>query len=79
MGSGPREYAATIDVPDGDEHCAYGHAKTRIGGSLTEKPEYHPASFIVIETVRASYAFPRRDGVVETAALPQAIEKSLAG
>lgn len=69
-----------IDVPEADKACACGHARTRIGESVTEKLEYEPASFVVIETVRAKYACPHcHDGVVEAPAPPQAIEKSLAG
>ncbi|HXF45445.1 MAG TPA: IS66 family transposase [Burkholderiaceae bacterium] len=68
-----------IDVPDSEKHCACGHTKTRIGEAVTEKLDYHPASFLVIETVRAKYACPHcHDGVVEAPAPPQAIEKSLA-
>lgn len=69
-----------IDVPDADKQCACGHRKTRMGESVAEKLEYEPASFVVIETVRAKYACPQcHDGVVEAPAPPQAIEKSLAG
>ncbi|MGH6950454.1 MAG: IS66 family transposase [Vitreimonas sp.] len=69
-----------IDVPDADKQCACGQAKTRIGESVAEKLEYEPASFVVIETVRAKYACPHcPDGVVEAPGPPQAIEKSLAG
>src|SRR5947207_5289170 len=69
-----------IDLPDADRVCACGHAKTRIGESVSEKLEYHPARFVVIETVRAKYACPHcHDGVVEASAPPQAVEKSLAG
>jgi transposase len=69
-----------LDVADADKQCACGHAKTRIGESVSEKLEYEPASFVVIETVRAKYACPHcHDGVVEAPAPPQAIEKSLAG
>lgn len=69
-----------IDVPDPDKHCACGQAKTRIGESVTEKLEFHPASFMVMETVRAKYACPHcHAGVVEAPAPPQALEKSLAG
>lgn len=68
-----------IDVADADKQCACGHPKTRIGESVSEKLEYEPASFIVIETVRAKYACPHcHDGVVEAPAPPQAVEKSLA-
>jgi transposase len=69
-----------IDLPDADKMCACGHAKTRIGESVSEKLEYEPASFVVIETVRAKYACSHcHEGVVEAPAPPQAVEKSLAG
>jgi transposase len=69
-----------IDVPAADQQCVCGHAKTRIGESVSEKLEYEPASFVVIETVRAKYACPQcHEGVVEAPAPPQAVEKSLAG
>ena len=69
-----------IDVPAADKQCACGHAKQRIGESVSEKLEYVPASLRVIETVRWKYACPHcHDGVVEAPAPPQAIEKSLAG
>jgi transposase len=68
-----------IDLPDTEQPCACGHLKTRIGESVSEKLEYQPASFIVIETVRAKYACPHcHEGVVEAPAPPQAVEKSLA-
>lgn len=69
-----------IDVPDADKTCACGHARTRIGDSITSKLEYEPASFVVIETARAKYACPQwHTGIVEAPAPPQAVEKSLAG
>jgi transposase len=69
-----------IDVPDADKACGCGHQRTRIGETITAKLEYEPASFIVVETVRAKYACPHcHIGVVEAPAPPQAIEKSLAG
>lgn len=69
-----------VDVPEADKVCACGHAKSRIGESVSEKLEYEPASFVVIETVRGKYACPHcHEGVVEAPAPPQAVEKSLAG
>jgi len=69
-----------LDVADADKACACGHVKTRIGESVSEKLEYEPPSFVVIETVRAKYACPRcHAGVVEAAAPPQAVEKARAG
>jgi transposase len=68
-----------VDVAEAQKQCACGHLKTRIGESLSEKLEYQPASFVVIETVRAKYACPHcHEGVVEAPAPPQAVEKSLA-
>jgi len=69
-----------IDVPEHAKVCACGQAKTRIGEVVSEKLEYVPASFFVVETARLKYACARcHDGVVEAAAPPQAVEKSLAG
>ena len=69
-----------IDVADADKYCRCGHLKTRLGESVSEKLEYEPASFVVIETVRAKYACPHcHEGVVEAPLPPQAIDKSLAG
>ncbi|HKE92189.1 MAG TPA: IS66 family transposase [Gemmatimonadales bacterium] len=68
-----------IDVTDAEKQCACGHTRTRIGEDVSEKLEYEPASFVVIETVRPKYACPHcHEGVVEAPAPPQAIEKSLA-
>ena len=68
-----------IDVPDADKICACGHRKTRIGEAVSEKLEYVPASLRVIETARFKYACPQcHEGVIEAAAPPQGVEKSLA-
>lgn len=69
-----------IDIADADKVCACGHTRTRIGEDVSEKLEYEPANFVVIETVRPKYACPHcHEGVVEAPAPPQALEKSLAG
>jgi transposase len=69
-----------IDIADADKQCACGQMRTRIGEDISEKLEYEPASFRVIETVRPKYACPQcHEGVVEAPAPPQAVEKSLAG
>lgn len=69
-----------IDVSEAEKQCACGHTKTRIGEAVSDKLKYEPASFVVIQTVRAKYACPHcHDGVVEAPLPPQAIEKSLAG
>jgi transposase len=68
-----------LDVADADRICGCGHQKTRIGESVAEKLDYQPASFVVIQTVRAKYACAHcHDGVIEAPAAPQAVEKSLA-
>jgi transposase len=69
-----------IDIADAEKQCACGHRRTRIGEDVSEKLEYEPASFVVIETVRPKYACPEcHEGVVEAPAPLQAVEKSLAG
>src|SRR5438093_6210480 len=69
-----------IDIAEADKQCACGHRRTRIGEDVSEKLEYEPASFVVIETVRPKYACPHcHEGVVEAPVPPQAIEKSMAG
>jgi transposase len=69
-----------IDIADAEKHCVCGHTRMRIGEDVSEKLEYEPASFVVVETVRPKYACPHcHEGVVEAPAPPQAIEKSLAG
>jgi transposase len=69
-----------IDVSEAEKACPCGHARVRMGEAVTEKLEYEPASFVVVETARAKYACPScHTGVVEAAAPPQAVERSLAG
>lgn len=68
-----------VDVSEAEKQCACGHTRRRIGEDVSEKLEYEPASFVVIETVRLKYACPHcHEGVVEAPAPPQALEKSLA-
>ncbi|MBA3887439.1 MAG: IS66 family transposase zinc-finger binding domain-containing protein [Acidobacteria bacterium] len=72
----PRERVA-VDLPEADRRCGCGQVKARIGDSLSEKLEYRPASFIVIETARAKYACARcHDGVVEAPAPPRACSRT---
>ena len=69
-----------IDLSDAEKQCPCGQTRTRIGEDSSEKLEYEPASFVVIETVRPKYACPGcHAGVVEAPSPPQAVEKSLAG
>ena len=69
-----------IDVSEADKQCPCGQTRTRIGEDVSEKLEYEPASFVVVDTVRPKYACQDcHDAVVEAPAPPQAVEKSLAG
>jgi transposase len=69
-----------IDLSEAEKQCGCGHERTRIGEDVSEKLEYEPARFVVIETVRPKYACQYcHEGVVEAPAPPQAVEKSLAG
>lgn len=69
-----------IDISEVEEQCACGHQRTRIGEEVSEKLEYEPARFVVVETARLKYACQHcHEGVVEAPAPPQALEKSLAG
>ena len=47
-----------IEMTEEERRCACGHLRTRIGETVTSKLEYEPASFLVVETVRAKYACP---------------------
>jgi transposase/uncharacterized coiled-coil protein SlyX len=69
-----------IDISEAEKQCGCGHLRTRIGEEVSEKLDYEPARFVVVETVRPKYACPRcHEGVVQAPAPPQAVEKSLAG
>jgi len=69
-----------IDIAEAEKRCACGHPRTRIGEAVSEKLEYEPARFVVIETARLKYACQHcHEGVAEAPAPPQAVEKSLAG
>ncbi len=74
----PREIV-TIDIADADKVCACGTTKVVIGTSDSEKLDYVPASFRILQTSRLKYACPAcHEGVVEAPAPGQAVEKSLA-
>jgi transposase len=69
-----------LDLTEAEPQGACGHWRTRIGEEVSEKLEYAPARFVVVETVRLKYACQQcHEGVVEAPAPPQAVEKSLAG
>ena len=74
----PRE-TITVDLLEGAKTCACGTRKTVIGTIDSEKLDYVPASFRILQTSRLKYACPAcHDGVVEAPAPAQAVEKSLA-
>jgi transposase len=73
----PRQ-VVTRDVPEAERVCACGAEKRVIGEDVSEKLEYVPASFHVIQTRRIKRACPKGHGVSVAPVPPQAIEKSLA-
>jgi transposase len=73
----PRQ-VVTRDVPEAERVCACGAEKRVIGEDVSEKLEYAPASFHVIQTRRIKRACPKGHGVSVAAAPAQAVEKSLA-
>jgi transposase len=69
-----------IDIPEVEKQCGCGGRRTVIGEEVSEKLEYEPARFVIVETVRLKYACQDcHEGVIEAPAPPQAVEKSLAG
>lgn len=73
----PRQ-VVTRDVPEAERVCACGAEKRVIGEDVSEKLEYVPASFHVIQTRRVKRACPKGHGVSVAPAPAQAVEKSLA-
>ena len=68
----------TTDVPEGERVCECGTEKRVIGEEVSEKLEYVPSSFHVVQTRRVKRACPKGHGVSVAPAAPQAVEKSLA-
>jgi transposase len=66
------------DVPEGERFCGCGAEKRVIGEEVSEKLEYVPSSFHVVQTRRVKRACPKGHGVSVGPALVQAVEKSLA-
>lgn len=73
----PRQ-VVTRDVPEAERVCACGAEKRVIGEDVSEKLEYVPASFHVIQTRRIKRACPKGHSVSVASAPAQAVEKSLA-
>jgi transposase len=68
-----------VDVPEAERTCSRcGQEKVEIGHEISEKLEYVPASFHVVQTRRVKRACPAGHGVTVAPSAPQAIEKSLA-
>ncbi len=68
-----------VDLPESEKRCAKGHDLQRIGASVSEKIDFVPASYTVVETVVPRYSCPKcHDGVKSAPAPAQAVEKGLA-
>jgi transposase len=68
-----------VDLPESEKRCARGHDLQRIGQSVSEKIDFVPASYTVVETVVPRYSCPKcHDGVKSAKAPAQAVEKGLA-
>lgn len=68
-----------VDVPEAERTCARcGQERVEIGHEVSEKLEYVPASFHVIQTRRVKRACPAGHGVTVAPSAPQAVEKSMA-
>lgn len=68
-----------VDVPEAERSCARcGQQTVEIGHEVSEKLEYAPASFHVVQTRRVKRACPAGHGVTVAPSAPQAVEKSMA-
>ena len=68
-----------VDVPEAARTCSRcGQEKAVIGHEVSEKLEYVPASFHVVQTRRVKRACPAGHGVTVAPGAPQAVEKSMA-
>lgn len=68
-----------VDLPESEKRCALGHDLQRIGQSVSEKIDFVPASYTVVETLVPRYSCPKcHDGVKSAKAPAQAVEKGLA-
>lgn len=68
-----------VDVPEAERTCRRcGREKAVIGHEVSEKLEYVPASYHVVQTKRVKRACPDGHGVTVAPAPPQAVEKSMA-
>ena len=68
-----------VDLPESEKRCACGHELQCIGESVSEKLDYVPASYEVVQTVVPRYSCPKcHEGVVSAKTPAQAVEKGLA-
>jgi transposase len=68
-----------VDVPEAERTCGRcGREKAVIGHEVSEKLDYVPASYYVVQTQRVKRACPSGHGVTLAPAPAQAVEKSLA-
>jgi transposase len=68
-----------VDLPEAEKRCECGRDLMRIGESVSEKLDYVPASYTVVETVVPRYTCAKcHDGVIAAEVPPQAVEKGLA-
>jgi transposase len=68
-----------VDLPEEKKQCGCGERLAKIGESVSEKLDYVPASYVVVETVIPRYSCPKcHDGVVAADRPAQAVEKSIA-
>jgi transposase len=74
----PRQ-VVTKDVPEAERRCSTcGEEKREIGAEVSEKLEYVPSSFHVIQTRRVKRACPKGHEVSVAPSPVQALEKSMA-
>jgi len=66
------------DVPEGERVCECGAEKRVIGEEVSEKLEYVPSSFHVVQTRRVKRACPKGHGMSVGPSPAQAVEKCLA-
>lgn len=68
-----------VDVPEAERICRRcGAEKAVIGHEVSEKLEYVPASYHVVQTKRVKRACPVGHGVTVAPSAPQTVEKSMA-
>jgi transposase len=68
-----------VDLTEAEKRCPCGRDLMKIGEAISEKIDFIPASYTVVETVVPRYTCPKcHDGVIAAEVPPQAVEKSVA-